>query len=152
MYSYFFDIDNTIADTDRFLANILPQGFKDLDRASQIQILDQLLTKETYKNIPILDNNAVSMLKFLISSKYEDDIYFITARENKIFLESKEWLEYHNLWISEDKLIMEAYDKGSMIAKLNTSKFAILFDDDIKQIRSCNIYNNILGCLVGDKT
>lgn len=106
MYIYFFDIDNTLADTDKFLESKLPNNYFLLNRKEQIEILDKIMTKDLYLDIPILQNSATHLLLFLLEKK--EDIYFITARESKIKEETEKWLEKHKLLLDKKRLIMDA--------------------------------------------
>ena len=149
MYIYFFDIDNTLADTDKFLESKLPKNYLLLNRKEQIEILDKIMTKDLYLNIPILQNSATHLLLYLLEKKV--DIYFITARESKIKEETEEWLEKHKLLLDKNKLIMNADKKGEIInrilkEKYSSIKFAILFDDSINIHNEISLYNNIISC------
>ncbi|MCL2566525.1 MAG: hypothetical protein FWE18_00300 [Alphaproteobacteria bacterium] len=148
MYIYFFDIDNTLADTEKFLESVVPENYSSLNKKQQIEVLDKILTKNDYLNIPILHNSASNLLLHLLKQKQE--VYFITARESKIKEETEGWLEKHKLLYNKNNLIMNANKKGIIIKDILLEKpsaeFAILFDDSMEIHKEISLYNNIISC------
>ncbi|MCL2566558.1 MAG: hypothetical protein FWE18_00475 [Alphaproteobacteria bacterium] len=154
MYLYFFDLDDTICNTAQAVKHLESKyNLKKEDYADEheyFQVLDNKLREYGLDNISILENSTVSLLQQLIKDKAHDNIYYITARESTVRQESVVWLKKYNLWLGEDRLLMDTQNiKGKTIDGIMSSsdkQFAFLFDDLIDNHKEAASYKKIISC------
>ena len=153
MYMYFFDIDDTICNTKEIIDNFAISNNinqKEVDKDWFYKVAGDHLKNYGLHNIAPLKNSTFMLLEELIKSKKED-VYYITARTSEVREDSIKWLKKNNLWLGDNKLIMDTEGiKGKTINNMmqNTNKkFALLFDDLEDNHKEASQYKNIISCL-----
>ncbi|UQY80483.1 hypothetical protein HAV_00682 [Candidatus Hepatincola sp. Av] len=154
MYLYFFDLDDTICHTQSVVDSLSVKHnihLKDFSNKDDFYVAIDLKIKEEigYNNIPLIPNNTVKLLQYLLRDN-KDSVYYITARSSSLREESKQWLAKHDLWLNDERLIMDAFQqKGQLISNILKEKgsFAFLFDDLLENHEEVAKYKNIISCL-----
>lgn len=155
MYLYFFDLDDTICNTLDVITKIEQKHSINKDDFKDIEdyhiLIEEKLTDHGFDKIEPLKNSTMLLLKELIRTSPED-VYYITAREGRVREESISWLKEHNLYLGEERLIMDTRGiKGKTIneilSNLNGKEFAFLFDDLMDNHKEASNYKNIIACL-----
>ncbi len=154
MYLYFFDLDDTICDTYTMVEDIHKRYSIIRENYTQDEynsLIESKLAIYGFTNVSPLNNSTFAFLKQLVVRSPED-VYFITARQSNVRDQSKEWLQKHNIWLGENKLIMDTNGiKGKIINSIlneNSSKqFAFLFDDLEDNHKEAASYKKIISCL-----
>ncbi len=154
MYLYFFDLDDTICNTMSAVNEIkqkyLIEKSNYEDEKEYYLLMEKKLREYGFDKIEPLKNSTIHLLKELIQNS-KQDVYYITAREGCDRKASASWLKQHDLWLGEEKLIMDTHGiKGKVINSiLNNSKkeFAFLFDDLIDNHKEASTYKKIISCL-----
>jgi hypothetical protein len=152
MNLYFFDIDDTICHTNPVIQAVL----QNLDQTQYSKeeltnIINNELDKYGLENLDILNNSIYSYLLYLLKHN-KTAVYYITARPSSCRVATVKWLKTHNLWIGDDKLIMDTDGiKGKTINEImqnhKEAKFAFLFDDLHANHVESSVYKNIIACL-----
>ncbi|MFL1781375.1 hypothetical protein ABSA28_01098 [Candidatus Hepatincolaceae symbiont of Richtersius coronifer] len=162
MFLYFFDLDDTICNTKSMVNAILKehsleeiyQNFNPGERFKSIEELytfveDQIYIKG-YHNIEILENSIFKILRTLLEHQ-KHEVYYITARYSRHRDHTIQWLKKHDLWIDEDKLIMDTHNiKGFTVNNLlkeRNKQFAFFFDDLASNHEEAAAYKNIISCV-----
>ncbi|MDR2008311.1 MAG: hypothetical protein LBQ34_05000 [Alphaproteobacteria bacterium] len=153
MYLYFFDLDDTICNTAAAVKYIEAKyNLKKEDYPSEHdynKVLEAKLHEYGLDNISILENSTVSLLQQLIKDKSQD-IYYITARESDVREQSSLWLKKYDLWLGENRLLMDTQSiKGKTINGImsgSNKQFAFLFDDLIDNHKEAAHYKKIISC------
>lgn len=153
MYLYFFDIDDTICNTNIIVQDILSNvDSNKLSKAELEEIITTEFNKFGVENLELLNNSTVKMLQHLLQTN-PSCVYYITARPSNPFIQgTKTWLKKHNLWLNDEKLIMDTEGiKGKTINNIMQQnpnyKFAFLFDDLQDNHTESAPYKNIISCL-----
>ncbi|MDR0484842.1 MAG: hypothetical protein LBH40_06170 [Alphaproteobacteria bacterium] len=153
MYLYFFDLDDTICNTAAVMKqlgnkyNIKREDFQ--SQEDYFKVIDVKLMEYGLDNINPLENSTVALLQQLMKTNSQD-IFYITARESSVRDVSTAWLKKHNLWLGEEKLIMDTKDiKGKTINNImnnSDKKFALFFDDLVENHKEASFYKEIICC------
>lgn len=154
MYLYFFDLDDTICDTQAIVDviskkhNVYKQDFKNDD--DFYRAIDKFFYEYKFSSMPILHNSATHLLKKLIKTE-PHNVFYLTARESKARGDTIKWLKDNNLHIGDNKLLMDARGiKGltinNILERAVYKDFAMLFDDLIENHLEASKYKNIISC------
>jgi hypothetical protein len=153
MYLYFFDLDDTICDTKSLVNQIIAQhNINEEDFPSQMDFyhkIEEYLYEKGFEHNKLLDNSTVALLKRLIINEPQN-VYYITARQGKVRDVSIAWLKKYDLYLGDEKLLMDTKDiKGKVINDImqkSKQEFAFLFDDLIDNHMEASKYKNIISC------
>lgn len=153
MYLYFFDIDDTIANSkeviDYIIAKHLDNKEHNMNDQEVYDFIGDHLAEYGFDNLCLKPSKVLNLLNQLLCHDHEK-IYYITARRSFFKQQTINWLKKHNLFTYESRLLLDQeHIKGQTINQiLNKSKeqFAFLFDDDIRNHDDCKAYPNIITC------
>lgn len=152
MYLYFFDLDDTICDTKSLVEQISKEhNVKESDFASQNDFYNEIeqYLYDKHEENNILHNSTTMLLKKLVINQPQN-VFYITARESKLQDISIHWLKKYDLYLGNEKLIMDAKGiKGKLINNIlqqAPQDFALLFDDLIDNHIEAAKYKNIISC------